>query len=524
MIAKIDSLTSEIAALDQELQAPPDDEQTRDRGRSFSVTEMYNKEEERLQKEEKLMEKNDDLAKVKADLQKARKKKLDDIRAAKKKELDDRKAANKENQRVRQAQKDKAARIQQRIEEDRAHKQVVLNGINGLEGAKTFADISRTAGATKPEGLTVGQYILDTKTHKLGQLAEKRTGVKTANNSNYSQLKTAIEWRIKIKWLSYTKFAGGKAGDKLKNQYTGDKWKTEFVCISRDNVAELCHAGFINGCFQYAKLKSPEYEAVINEQHRLALEEYKRKHTCNNVTERGLACTAPLSTDRNRCVDSDVQKKAAGSKRRNAVHKFTKVRDDEKQQPTSPATQPREPGNDLPHVLSNFDDDMEKVVREGGRDVRNFLGGQHSNKTKPTPVKVEKTWTCTAKDCGRTDLTEEEKKSHKTKEGTQCSNQNKGPDNGYTVTRSRRRLAADVPCKDCNRLCNPSEQCQSQQCRQLRIALRRSQNTKSRSTIQDKSHWVCARCGKPHPIGQCPRGKRRRLASSSTIERLLREM
>merc|ERR1712096_428784 len=100
--------------------------------------------------------------------------------------------------------------------------------------------------------------------------------------------------------------------------------------------------------------------------------------------------------------------------------------------------------------------------------------GQHSNKTKPTPVKVEKTWTCTAKDCGRTDLTEEEKKSHKTKEGTQCSNQNKGPDNGYTVTRSRRRLAADVPCKDCNRLCNPSEQCQSQQCRQLRIALRRS--------------------------------------------------
>merc|ERR1712096_312129 len=358
----------------------------------------YNKEEERLQKEEKLMEKNDDLAKVKADLQKARKKKLDDIRAAKKKELDDRKAANKENQRVRQAQKDKAARIQQRIEEDRAHKQVVLNGIHGLEGAKTFADISRTAGATKPEGLTVGQYILDTKTHKLGQLAEKRTGVKTANNSNYSQLKTAIEWRIKIKWLSYTKFAGGKAGD---------KWKTEFVCISRDNVAELCHAGFINGCFQYAKLKSPEYEAVINEQHRLALEEYKRKHTCNNVTERGLACTAPLSTDRNRCVDSDVQKKAAGSKRRNAVHKFTKVRDDEKQQPTSPATQPREPGNDLPHVLSNFDDDMEKVVREGGRDVRNFLGGQHSNKTKPTPVKVVKTWKCIGKGSKGCVLTQE---------------------------------------------------------------------------------------------------------------------
>jgi len=204
--------------------------------------------------------------------------------------------------------------------------------------------------------IEVGQYILDKEKNWVGQVIKLHKGVETGKGGTIkANINKKHEKVITIKWISPTRKA--TVQKKVSEKTSATDWQDAWICIKQETVVALCVQGYAIGCFDNVELRPKEGEEKedLNELHKYDPTLKPFAHLFNNSS---------INSRNNRSGGT------AGS------------------ESSSPA--------------SNHDDTDEKSdaggATENGLNVSaaassSTIGGQHSNKTKPTPVKVE-TWTC----------------------------------------------------------------------------------------------------------------------------------
>jgi len=144
-----------------------------------------------------------------------------------------------------------------------------------MRGLTSFSDLNNVTKGTEEriQKTKIGQYVLDTEKHLVGQVIGLSRRVKTGSSR---AIKEVVKDKFfRIKWIAYT-YSPKKWNDKNNSMTTVYAWKDSWKYITQEQVLELCLEGYRADHFKNAKLNGSGSDAEAG----FKLEDYKRnRHT-----------------------------------------------------------------------------------------------------------------------------------------------------------------------------------------------------------------------------------------------------